>query len=86
MALKQKIFALLDKATPPHAILGTNTSSLDIDQIASATTRAGAVASLRSAIDSTARSGPRARGLVPVAIPILLGLPASVISATEHLP
>lgn len=39
MALKQKIFALLDKATPPHAILGTNTSSLDIDQIASATTR-----------------------------------------------
>jgi 3-hydroxyacyl-CoA dehydrogenase len=39
MALKQKIFALLDEATPPHAILGTNTSSLDIDQIASATSR-----------------------------------------------
>ena len=39
MALKQEIFALLDKATPPHAILGTNTSSLDIDQIASATSR-----------------------------------------------
>lgn len=39
MALKQEIFALLDKATPPHAILGTNTSSLDIDQIASATGR-----------------------------------------------
>ncbi|MDZ4363311.1 3-hydroxyacyl-CoA dehydrogenase NAD-binding domain-containing protein [Brevundimonas sp.] len=39
MALKQKIFALLDTATPPHAILGTNTSSLDIDQIASATNR-----------------------------------------------
>lgn len=39
MALKQKIFALLDTATPPHAILGTNTSSLDIDRIAAATTR-----------------------------------------------
>jgi 3-hydroxyacyl-CoA dehydrogenase len=39
MALKQQIFASLDKATPPHAILGTNTSSLDIDQIASATGR-----------------------------------------------
>ena len=39
MELKKSIFALLDKATPPHAILGTNTSSLDIDQIASATSR-----------------------------------------------
>jgi 3-hydroxyacyl-CoA dehydrogenase len=39
MELKRSIFALLDKATPPHAILGTNTSSLDIDQIASATCR-----------------------------------------------
>lgn len=39
MELKKSIFATLDKATPPHAILGTNTSSLDIDQIASATSR-----------------------------------------------
>jgi 3-hydroxyacyl-CoA dehydrogenase len=39
MALKQRIFAQLDESTPPHAILGTNTSSLDIDQIASATKR-----------------------------------------------
>lgn len=39
MELKKSIFATLDKATPPHAILGTNTSSLDIDQIASATNR-----------------------------------------------
>lgn len=39
MELKKSIFALLDKTTPPHAILGTNTSSLDIDQIASATSR-----------------------------------------------
>jgi len=39
MELKKSIFALLDKMTPPHAILGTNTSSLDIDQIASATRR-----------------------------------------------
>lgn len=39
MELKKSIFATLDKSTPPHAILGTNTSSLDIDQIASATSR-----------------------------------------------
>ena len=39
MALKKQIFVALDKATPPHCILGTNTSSLDIDEIASATSR-----------------------------------------------
>ncbi|MEO5598548.1 MAG: 3-hydroxyacyl-CoA dehydrogenase NAD-binding domain-containing protein [Novosphingobium sp.] len=39
MALKKVIFAQLDKVCPPHCILGTNTSSLDIDEIASATSR-----------------------------------------------
>lgn len=39
MELKKSIFALLDKSTPAHAILGTNTSSLNIDEIASATSR-----------------------------------------------
>ncbi|HLG89073.1 MAG TPA: 3-hydroxyacyl-CoA dehydrogenase family protein [Alphaproteobacteria bacterium] len=39
MGLKQKIFAQLDAATPPHTILASNTSTLDIDRIASATTR-----------------------------------------------
>ncbi len=39
MAVKKDLFAKLDKAAPPHAILASNTSSLDIDQIASATTR-----------------------------------------------
>jgi len=39
MALKQKLFASLDQVTGRHAILGTNTSSLDIDAIASATSR-----------------------------------------------
>jgi 3-hydroxyacyl-CoA dehydrogenase len=39
MALKQQIFAKLDAVAPPHAILGSNTSSLDIDQIAAATAR-----------------------------------------------
>ncbi len=43
MSLKRKIFAALDTATPPHAILATNTSSLDIDAIAAATTRPGQV-------------------------------------------
>ena len=39
MELKKTIFAELDKVTPKHAILGSNTSSLNIDEIATATTR-----------------------------------------------
>ncbi len=39
MELKEAIFARLDAATPPHALLATNTSSLDIDRIARATGR-----------------------------------------------
>lgn len=39
MELKKRVFADLDRATPPHAILATNTSSLDIDAIAAATSR-----------------------------------------------
>ena len=37
--LKQSIFADLDRLAPPHAILGTNTSSLSIADIAAATSR-----------------------------------------------
>ncbi len=39
MALKKEAFAKLDKLAPRHAILTSNTSSLDIDEIASVTTR-----------------------------------------------
>lgn len=39
MELKKDIFARLDQVTPAHAILGSNTSSLNIDEIASATSR-----------------------------------------------
>src|SRR5581483_2414773 len=39
MALKKEVFAELDKATRPDAILASNTSTLDIDQLASATSR-----------------------------------------------
>ena len=39
MALKQQIFARLDAVTPARTILGSNTSSLNIDEIASATKR-----------------------------------------------
>ena len=37
--LKLKIFEQLDAAAPPHCILATNTSSISITQIASATSR-----------------------------------------------
>jgi 3-hydroxyacyl-CoA dehydrogenase len=43
MDLKKTIFAELDRVTPPATILASNTSSLDIDQIASATKRPGQV-------------------------------------------
>ena len=39
MALKKEIFAELDKIAKPGAILASNTSTLDIDEIASATKR-----------------------------------------------
>jgi 3-hydroxyacyl-CoA dehydrogenase len=39
MALKKEIFGELDRVCKPGAILATNTSSLDIDEIASATSR-----------------------------------------------
>lgn len=41
--LKLKIFATLDEAAPPHAILASNTSSISITQIAAATKRPGQV-------------------------------------------
>jgi 3-hydroxyacyl-CoA dehydrogenase len=39
MALKKDVFGILDKNCKPGAILASNTSTLDIDEIASATTR-----------------------------------------------
>lgn len=39
MSIKKQIFAELDAVCPSHTILATNTSSLDIDDIASATGR-----------------------------------------------
>jgi 3-hydroxyacyl-CoA dehydrogenase len=43
MALKKEIFAQLDKICKPGAILASNTSTLSIDEIASATSRPEAV-------------------------------------------
>ena len=43
MAVKQDVFRKLDALAKPGAILATNTSYLDIDQIAAATTRPGDV-------------------------------------------
>jgi 3-hydroxyacyl-CoA dehydrogenase len=46
MALKKKIFAALDRVMKPGAILATNTSTLDIDEIGTATKRPGDVVGL----------------------------------------
>jgi 3-hydroxyacyl-CoA dehydrogenase len=43
LKLKQQIFARLDAAAAPGAILATNTSTLDIDAIAASTSRPGQV-------------------------------------------
>ncbi len=43
MAVKKDVFARLDKIAAPHMILATNTSTLDIDEIASVTSRPGKV-------------------------------------------
>jgi 3-hydroxyacyl-CoA dehydrogenase len=43
MALKKEVFAELDRVCKPGAILATNTSSLNVDEIASATWRAQSV-------------------------------------------
>jgi 3-hydroxyacyl-CoA dehydrogenase len=39
LQVKREVFARLDKVAAPHAILATNTSTLDIDAIAASTTR-----------------------------------------------
>lgn len=46
MELKRQVFARLDEIARPGAILATNTSTLDIDQIAAATGRPGDVIGL----------------------------------------
>ena len=43
MDVKKKVFATLDRTARPDAILASNTSTLDIDQIAAATSRPGQV-------------------------------------------
>ncbi|MEM0233010.1 MAG: 3-hydroxyacyl-CoA dehydrogenase [Candidatus Nezhaarchaeales archaeon] len=46
MNLKKKIFAELDRLSPPHAILSSNTSTLSITEMAKATNRPDKVAGL----------------------------------------
>lgn len=43
MALKKRIFAALDKVAKPGAVLATNTSTLDVEEISKATSRPGDV-------------------------------------------
>ncbi len=46
LALKKKVFAKLDEVAKPGAVLATNTSTLDVDEIAAATRRPGDVVGL----------------------------------------
>ncbi len=46
MALKQRVFTDMDRVARPGAVLATNTSTLDIDRIAAATSRPGDVVGL----------------------------------------
>jgi len=46
MKVKKEVFAALDKALKPDAILASNTSTLDIDEMASVTNRPGQVVGL----------------------------------------
>ena len=46
LALKQQLFAALDAVAAPHALLATNTSTLDVGAIAAATRRPGSVLGL----------------------------------------
>ncbi len=39
MPIKKEVFAKLDKICKPGAVLASNTSTLDVDEIASATKR-----------------------------------------------
>ena len=43
MAVKREVFATLDRVCGPQAVLATNTSTLDVDEIAAATSRPAAV-------------------------------------------
>lgn len=46
LALKQEIFAAIDAIAAPHALLATNTSTLDVGAMAAATRRPGSVLGL----------------------------------------
>jgi 3-hydroxyacyl-CoA dehydrogenase len=46
LALKKQVFAEIDRRAPPDAVLASNTSTLDVDAIASATARPRAVVGL----------------------------------------
>jgi 3-hydroxyacyl-CoA dehydrogenase len=46
MAVKQAVFRELDRVLPPSAVLASNTSTLDLNEIASVTNRPGAVVGL----------------------------------------
>lgn len=46
LAVKRSLFARLGALAPPHALLATNTSTLDVGAIAAATSRPGAVVGL----------------------------------------
>jgi len=58
MAVKQQVFAALDRAAKPGAVLATNTSTLDVDRIANATHRPQDVAGMPAARAASAHQPP----------------------------
>ena len=66
LQLKQTIFADLEKRCPPHAILATNTSTIDIDDIAKLTKAQDRVVGLHYFSPAHVRPNRRQTGWVCV--------------------
>jgi enoyl-CoA hydratase / 3-hydroxyacyl-CoA dehydrogenase len=71
--IKQSVFAELDAATPGHAVLASNTSSLSITEIGEATLRPDKVVGFHCVDhrDRRSHAAPRQGGRLPLLLPRL---------------